>query len=92
MSGSLTMTTSNAMAAASSKLRAVPLPSWAPAISLAAAMRDAQLLGGPFASPTFWTWAALAKVLSGERLDERETALFRQCTGRTRLPSTRCAA
>jgi hypothetical protein len=87
MSGSLTMTTSNAMAAASSKLRAVPLPSWAPAISLAAAMRDAQLLGGPFASPTFWTWAALAKVLSGERLDERETALFRQCTGRTRLPS-----
>src|SRR6516225_199597 len=61
--------------------------SWAPAITLAAAMRDRQLLGGPFAPPTFWTWHAVAKVLSGEGLDDREAALFRQCTGRVRLPS-----
>ena len=61
--------------------------SWTPAISLAAAMRDPQLLGGPFTAPSFWTWHTLAKVLSGETLDEREAKLFRECTGRTRLPS-----
>jgi hypothetical protein len=61
--------------------------SWTPAIGLAAAMRDPQLLGGPFTSASFWTWHAVAKILSGEVLDDREAALFRQCTGRTRLPS-----
>jgi hypothetical protein len=55
-------------------------------ITLAAAMRDDALLGRPFAAPTFWTWHAVAKVLSGEALDEREASLFRECTGRTRLP------
>ncbi len=49
-------------------------------ISLARAMRDVRLLGGPFAAESFWPWHALAKVISGERLDEREAALFRQCT------------
>ena len=79
------------MAAVSEKLAitraATSASSWAPAITLAAAMRDPQLLGGPFTAPSFWTWHAAAKVLSGEGLDDREAALFRQCTGRTRLPS-----
>jgi hypothetical protein len=57
-----------------------------PMISLAAAIRDTNLLGGPFTAPTFWTWKTVAKILDGEQLDEREAALFRQCTGRERLP------
>ena len=55
--------------------------------TLAAAMRDRNLLGGPFMAKTFWPWHCVAKVLSGERLDEREAALFRQCTGRAKLPA-----
>jgi hypothetical protein len=61
--------------------------SFVPAISLAAAMRDPRLLGGPFTAPSFWTWHCVAKLLSGERLDQREAELFRQCTGRTKLPN-----
>ncbi|MGB3864520.1 MAG: hypothetical protein WBA29_02685 [Xanthobacteraceae bacterium] len=56
-------------------------------ITLAAAMRDVNLLGAPFQAPTFWPWHCVAKVISGERLDKREAELFRQCTGRTKLPS-----
>jgi hypothetical protein len=55
--------------------------------TLAQAMRDPQLLGGPFQSPTFWPWHAVAKVISGEALDEREADLFRSCTGRQTLPT-----
>jgi hypothetical protein len=55
-------------------------------ITLAAAMRDTNLLGGPFQAPSFWPWHALAKLLSGEKLDKREARLFRECTGRTKLP------
>jgi hypothetical protein len=58
----------------------------AASISLAAAMRDDALLGRPFSAPTFWTWHAVAKMISGEPLDEREANLFRECTGRTQLP------
>src|SRR5262245_9813629 len=53
-------------------------------ITLTAAMRDPNLLGSPFTSSSFWTWLAVAKVLDGEKLDEREADLFRQCTGRLR--------
>jgi hypothetical protein len=56
-------------------------------ISLAEAMRDQQLLGDVFAAESFWPWHAVAKLISGEGLDDRETELFRQCTGRTKLPS-----
>jgi hypothetical protein len=56
-------------------------------ITLAAAMRDQRLLGGPFKAPTFWPWHAVAKLLSGETLDERESMLFQECTGRARLPT-----
>jgi hypothetical protein len=64
----------------SAKARAVK------AISLVEAMRDPNLLGAPFQSPTFWTWICVAKLLSGEPLDQREAKLFFECTGRTRLP------
>ena len=57
-----------------------------PAIGLAAAMCDPQLLGGPFQQESFWPWLAVAKLLDGVPLDAREAELFRQCTGRTQLP------
>jgi hypothetical protein len=55
-------------------------------ISLAQAMRDPRLFGDTFSAPSFWTWHAIAKLFSGEKLDEREAELFRTCTGRTKLP------
>lgn len=55
-------------------------------ITLAAALSDVNLLGAPFQAPSFWPWHAVAKVISGEKLDKREAKLFRQCTGRTKLP------
>src|SRR5262249_34981583 len=57
-----------------------------PVIGLAAAMRDPQLLGGPFAQDSYWPWLTVAKLLDGVALDAREAELFRQCTGRTVLP------
>jgi hypothetical protein len=57
-----------------------------PMISLGAAMRDPNLLGGPFTAPSFWTWKTVAKVIDGEKLNEHEAELFQQCTGRERLP------
>lgn len=58
-----------------------------PLITLSRALADIALLGAPFASPTFWTWKTVAKVMDGEPLLEpREIELFRQCTGRTQLP------
>jgi hypothetical protein len=54
--------------------------------SLVTAMRDVNLLGGPFQSESFWTWFTVAKIISGEPLDEREAELFRTCTGREKLP------
>jgi len=56
-------------------------------ISLAEAMRDQNLLGDVFAAESFWPWHAVAKLISGELLDDRETELFHQCTGRTKLPT-----
>jgi hypothetical protein len=56
-------------------------------ITLAEAMRDHKLLGDVFAADSFWPWHAVAKLISGEPLDDRETELFCQCTGRTRLPT-----
>lgn len=59
------------------------------AISLARALGDPTLFGGTFASPSFWTWLTVAKLIDGELLRGRELALFKQCTGRSRLPSRR---
>jgi hypothetical protein len=58
-----------------------------PAITLTEAMSDPHLLGGPFKAASFWTWKTVAKLLDGEPLDGREAALFRECTGRTKLPT-----
>ena len=57
-----------------------------PVVNLTAAMLDVRLLGGPFQAPSFWTWLTVAKLLDGERLNDREADLFRRCTGRSRLP------
>jgi hypothetical protein len=59
-----------------------------PAITLTDAIGDPHLLGAPFKAASFWTWKVIAKLLDGELLDAREAALFRECTGRTRLPAS----
>ena len=58
-------------------------------ISLTDAMRDPALFGPVFASPSFWPWFVIAKLIDGLPLDQRETDLFRQCTGRTQIPNRR---
>jgi hypothetical protein len=58
-----------------------------PAISLTAAMNDPQLFGTVFASPTYWPWKVVAKLIDGIPLTEpREIELFIACTGRHVLP------
>lgn len=59
-----------------------------PDIPLSRAMHDVRLFGDVFASPSFWTWKTIAKLIDGIPLTEpREIELFRQCTGRTTLPT-----
>ena len=54
-----------------------------PAITLSHALADPALFGGTFASPSFWTWRTVAKLIDGIALTEpREIELFEQCTGR----------
>ena len=56
-------------------------------ISLHAAMCDPRLFGKVVQAESFWTWKTVAKLLSGVPLDDgREVELFKQCTGRSRLP------
>src|SRR5215469_3284016 len=59
-----------------------------PGITLTQAMADPALFGRVFASPSFWTWKVVAKLIDGIPLTEpREVDLFKQCTGRTTLPT-----
>src|SRR5262245_16146112 len=59
-----------------------------PAITLTRALADPQLFGRVFASPSFWTWKTIAKLIDGIELTEpREIDLFKQCTGRSALPT-----
>src|SRR5262249_43904504 len=45
-------------------------------------------LGREFAAPSFWTWKVVAKLIDGIPLVEpREVELYKQCTGRTQLPT-----
>ena len=54
-----------------------------PAITLSQALTDLALFGKTFASPSFWTWRTVAKLIDGLPLSEpREIELFEQCTGR----------
>jgi hypothetical protein len=59
----------------------------APLISLSESMTDENLFGPVFSGESFWTWKTVAKLIDGAALDERELALFRQCTGRQRPPA-----
>jgi hypothetical protein len=59
-----------------------------PTVSLSHALTDPSLFGKVFAAPSFWTWRVVAKLIDGLPLTEpREVELYRECTGRTRLPS-----
>ena len=59
-----------------------------PDITLSHALSDPSLLGGPFMAPSFWTWKTVAKLIDGLPLNEpREIELFKQCTGRSTLPT-----
>src|SRR5262249_47305564 len=59
-----------------------------PDITLTRALTDPALFGKVFASPSFWTWKVVAKLIDGIPLTEpREVDLFKQCTGRSRLPT-----
>ncbi len=57
-------------------------------VSLSHALSDPRLFGKVFAAPSFWTWRVIAKLIDGLPLTEpREVELFRECSGRTRLPT-----
>src|SRR5262249_27532525 len=59
-----------------------------PAITLTEALADSDLLGREFASVSFWTWKVVAKLIDGIPLvEQRDVELFKQCTGRTQLPT-----
>ena len=59
-----------------------------PDITLARALTDPSLFGNVFASPSFWTWKVVAKLIDGILLTEpREVELAKECTGRTALPT-----
>jgi hypothetical protein len=60
----------------------------APDITLTHVMSDPALFGKVFASPSFWTWRTVAKLIDGIPLTEkREIDLYFQCTGRSKLPT-----
>src|SRR5262249_57700052 len=49
---------------------------------------ESKLFGQIFAAPSFWTWRVVGKLIDGIPLTEqREIDLFRECTGRTKLPT-----
>ena len=59
-----------------------------PKLTLTQSLTDVQLFGKVFASPSFWTWKVVAKLIDGLPLIEvREVELFKECTGRTQLPN-----
>jgi hypothetical protein len=54
-----------------------------PLITLSRALTEPALFGNVFASPSFWTWRVVGRILDGLPLTEpREIELFEQCTGR----------
>ena len=55
-----------------------------PLISLTTAMTEPQYFGSVFASPSYWTWVTVGKIIDGIPLTEpREIALFELATGRS---------
>src|SRR5262249_39081379 len=70
------------------RIRTATKPATKPAITLTRAMSDPALFGKVFGAPSFWTWKTVAKLIDGLPLTEqREVDLFRQCTGRSKLPT-----
>jgi hypothetical protein len=58
-----------------------------PAVTLTRALLDPHLFGKTFASPSFWTWRTVGKLVDGIPLTEpHEIELYKQSTGRTTLP------
>ena len=55
-------------------------------ISFAEALRDVRLLGASFRGSSWRPWHVLAKIISGQPLDDSEMALVLECTGRRVLP------
>jgi hypothetical protein len=55
-------------------------------ISFAEALRDVRLLGASFRGSSWRPWHVLAKIISGQPLDDGEMALVFECTGRRVLP------
>lgn len=59
-----------------------------PTITLSRALSDPELFGATFAQPSMWTWRVIGKLIDGIKLSEqREIDLYRECTGRTTLPT-----
>jgi hypothetical protein len=55
-----------------------------PLVTLTNAITAPDWFGNVFASPSFWTWRVVAKLLDGIPLTEqRDLALFEQCSGRS---------
>jgi len=55
-------------------------------ISFAEALTDVRLLGASFRGSSWRPWHVLAKIISGQPLDDGEMALVLECTGRRVLP------
>ena len=59
-----------------------------PDITLTRALTDPSLFGKVLHRQSFWTWNVVAKLIDGIPLTEpREIELFKQCTGRSKLPT-----
>jgi len=60
-------------------------------VNLYEAMVDPELFGRTFGGPTFENWRAVAKMLDGLPLSERELALYRDLTQRHQPPTAPCS-
>jgi hypothetical protein len=59
-----------------------------PTVTLTRALTDPAIFGKTFRAPSFWPWRVIGKLIDGLPLTEqREIDLYRQCTGRTTLPT-----
>jgi hypothetical protein len=69
-----------------------PVVDFKPTVTLTQALSDERIFGKVFASPSFWTWKTVARLIDGLPLTEkREIGLFEQCTGRRYNRHTRRA-
>jgi hypothetical protein len=57
-------------------------------VSFAQALRDPKLLGASFTAESWRPWHVLAKIISGQPLEDSEMALVLECAGRWVLPKS----